>query len=296
VSRLDAAALHPRLQPAGAGKHYFAEAAGLRSDVARRLAGELGADGFVPFLLHNTTSGLLAALFAAARAGRTVHVAAPEDQHYPPYLAVLADAPAPGDWQFRTHVSPVTAAVDPLEGGQVRIVDAAQSLGTGLTPSLWQRADVVLAPLHKHLGLVVGLGLALVRENRAELDVVRAVLDVAQSGAQSLELLRAARRAVADADGRVFNVANVTADEKLDRWCRDRGLRLVSRGTGVPFACLTTTDGEPVTARLAPTCWRHFRSHNIARFSFHRPGSIGEPGIDCTAELRAAIDDAVQRP
>jgi hypothetical protein len=147
-------------------------------------------------------------------------------------------------------------------------------------------ADVVIAPLHKHMGLAVGLGLVLVRD---ELGPLHEVLDVAQSGAQSLTLLRIARDAALRADGRIFNRATVNADEPLEQWCAGHGLRLLTRATGVPFACFTTTGGAPVTDRLAPGGWRHNHAHNVARFSFYQRGSADDGAIDHTAELRAAV-------
>jgi hypothetical protein len=294
MGTLDAAALHPRLQPPGLTRHHFAEAAALRARVTDRLRQELHAPDFTPYLVHNTTSGLLAVLFAAGALGRTVRTCGPDDQHYPAYAGILPRGGGPeAEWQLRTHVSPLAGTVDDLAGDGVLIVDAAQSLGTALTSAALSRGDVVLAPLHKHLGLAVGLGLALVRNGRPELEHVHRVLGVAESGAQSLDLLRTADRALQEAEGRIFNRAVIDVADGLRAWCAQHGMRLLNRGHGVPFACVTTADGSPVTERLAPSGWRHFRTENIARFAFHSPGLADDPPADHTASFQDALTRAL---
>jgi hypothetical protein len=286
---LDAAALHPDLQPACTTRHYFAEAARLRQVLTGGLVRDLHAEAYAPYLLHNTTSALMTVGFAAARAGRSITLAGPAEQHYPAYTELLPAGGPDADWEFRTHVSPLTGAVDALAGNRMLIVDAAQSVGTLLTSAALRAGDVVIAPMHKHLGLAVGLGLALVRNGRGDLTPVHEVFSVAESGAQSLELLRAAHQSQTQANGRVFNVAEVIADDRLDGWCAQRHLRLLAKGRGVPFACLTTTDGSPVTERLRPASWRHFPARNVARFSFHRRGTANDPAVDCTPAFRSAV-------
>lgn len=294
MSELDAAALHPALREKGLGRHYFAESAAVRADLAGELVQHLRAENFVPYLVNNTTSGVLATLLAAAMAGRSVGALGAADQHYPAYADILPHTPTP-DWQFRTHVSPLTGVTDPLDGETVQVVDAAQSLGTTLTGGLLRAADVAIAPLHKHLGLTTGLGLVLVRRDRDELAQVHATLRVAESGAQSLQLLRTAHASVLARAGRVYNVAEVIADEDLAAWCDDQGLRLLARGRGVPFACLTTNDGTAVTERVSAKDGRHFRSHNVVRFSFCRDGSASDAPIDCTDEFRDSVTKALAR-
>ncbi|GHI41567.1 DUF6024 family protein [Streptomyces violascens] len=289
MGALDAAALHPGLQSPGLARHYFAEAAALRTSVKERLRQELRAPNFTPYLVHNTTSGLLAVLFAASARGRTVRTCGPDNQHYPAYAGILPHSGRDAEWELRTHVSPLSGTIDDLAGEGVQIVDAAQSLGTALTSAALSRGDVVLAPLHKHLGLAVGLGLVLVRSGRPELEHVHSVLGVAESGAQSLDLLRTAERALQEAEGRIFNRAVIDVDDGLRAWCAQHGMRLLNRGHGVPFACITTTDGAAVTERLAPSGWRHFRTENVARFAFHCPGLADDPPADHTTAFQEAL-------
>ncbi|KPC66505.1 DUF6024 family protein [Streptomyces chattanoogensis] len=296
MGTLDAAALHPGLQPPGLTRHYFAEAAALRTSVADRLVHQLGpkAGKFTLYLLHNTTSGLLAVLAAASASGHAVRTCGPDHQHYPAYAQILPRGGADAEWELRTHVSPLTGTVDDLAGSAIRIVDAAQSLGTALTAAALARGDVVLAPLHKHLGLAVGLGLVLVRNDRPELEHLHRVLRVAESGAQSLDLLRTAQRALREAEGRIFNRAVIDPDDRLRTWCAERGMRLLNHGHGVPFACVTPVDGTAVTDRLASSGWRHFRPRNIARFAFHRPGLVDDPPADHTPMFQEALTHALR--
>ncbi|MER5931768.1 DUF6024 family protein [Streptomyces sp. NPDC002054] len=301
MGALDAAALHPGLQEPGLARHHFAEAAALRAAVTERLRQELRAADFTPYLVHNTTSSLLAVLFAASASGRTVRTCGPDDRHYPAYAGILPRGGPDAEWELRTHVSPLTGTVDNLAedgdgevGAGVRIVDAAQSLGTALTSAALSRGDVVLAPLHKHLGLAVGLGLALVRSSRPELEHVHRVLGVAESGAQSLDPLRTAERALCEAEGRIFNRAVIDVDDGLRAWCAQHGMRLLNRGQGVPFACVTTADGSAVAERLAPSGWRHFRTGNTARFAFHSPGFADDPPADHTTAFQEALTRALQ--
>ncbi|WP_104087697.1 DUF6024 family protein [Cryobacterium sp. N19] len=292
---LDAAALHPDLQVSTGHGHYYAQAAELRSTITCALVRDLGAGDFRPYLLHNSTSALMAVLFAATNAGRSINTEGPIEQHYSPYNFLLPRAGPLADWELRTHVSPVTAVVDELGGRSIRIVDAAQSLGTVLTPALLTGSDVAIAPLHKHLGLVVGLGLVLVRRDVPDLEPVHRVLRVAESGAQSIELLRRAASAIKNLDGRIANLAQVNVSPELSAWCLDRGLRPLASGPGAPYVCLTTTDGIPVADRLAPTGWRHFREFNTARFSFVRRGRPGEAAVDHVLEFRIAVNRALGR-
>jgi hypothetical protein len=289
MSQLDPAALHPRLHPTDARPHYFAAAARLRAAAAGSLVEALGASAFTPYLLHNTTSGVVTVLLAAARSGRVVVTRGPAEQHYPAYQRLLPPDRLGADWEFRTHVSPMTGVVDSLAGEGVQIVDAAQSLGTLLTPALLQAADIVIAPLHKHLGLVVGLGIVLVRRDHHELSTVHELLRVTESGAQALGLLRELDQALAEAGGAVFNRAEIILDHELRAWCAERGLRLLGSGRGVPFACVTSADGSPLVKRFHLDGWRYFAEANVARFSLHRPGRAGESPVDCTAEFRVAI-------
>ncbi|MEV7192289.1 DUF6024 family protein [Streptomyces sp. NPDC093510] len=293
MGAFDAAALHPGLQLPSRAQHHFAEAVSLRASIADRLRQELRAPNFTPYLVHNTTSGLLTALFAAGASGRTVRTCGPDHQHYPAYAGILPHGGPEAEWELRTHVSPLAGTVDELAGDSIKIVDAAQSLGTTLTSAALTHGDVVLAPLHKHLGLAVGLGLALVRTDPPALELVHRVFGVAESGAQSLDLLRAAEQALQDAEGRIFNRAVIDVDDALRAWCARHGMRLLNRGRGAPFACVTTTDGSAVSERLAPSGWRHFRAENIARFAFHCRGLVDDPPADHTTAFQEALTRAL---
>jgi hypothetical protein len=295
VSELDAAALHPALQDSGDERlHCFAVAAELRRTAKTRLLKDLGADRFSGYLTHNTTAGLLAVWWAAARAGHEVSTRGPQTQHYPAYADILPRGSAEARWEFRTHVSPVTGAVDPLTGdeGRTIVADAAQSLGTCLTETLLDAADVIVAPTHKHLGLCLGGGIVLVRQGVARLEQVHAVLAVAEAGAQSLDHLRRLASALSTADGWVFNRAQFVVDDDLRSWCAKRGLRPLGNGTGVPFVCVTTVDGGPIGERMALNGWRHMAAANVARFSRHLPGRAHDTPVDYTDEFRRAVEQA----
>ncbi|MEV6521260.1 DUF6024 family protein [Longispora sp. NPDC051575] len=289
---LDAASLHPWLQPTGMDRHYFAEAARLRAEIAGLLVRDLGAGAFVPYLVQNATAGLTAVLWAAARAGRQVHVPGPAAQHHPDLHRLLPwSAPAHG-WSFRTHVSPLTGHTDPLPDAPVRIVDASQSLGTTLTGAALRGGDVLLAPLHLHLGLAVGVGLVLVRREHPELDPVHAVLAGAEADAQSLAPLRQVARNLSAARGSIVNRAEIRVDERLRAWGTRRGLSISGSPSGVPFACVSTVDGTPVADRIDLAGWWHHRDTDTARFAVQTTGLLCDGPVDRTDAFTAALGEA----
>ena len=305
---LDVAALHPRLQLPGSQSNYFAAAEKLRISASTILIQAFRAEQFTPYLLHNTSSGLVSVLFAAMRAGQPIALHGPQNQHYPPYLPLFTSAPPHANWRMHTHVSPLTGAIDPLadagEGSvdgvdglqsvhSVRIVDAAQSFATGLMPALLARADIIIAPLHKHIGLIAGLGMVWVRHGKPGLQAVHEVLRIAESGVQSMHLLTQLNLALAQAGGQLSNRAQIIIDQELCAWCGAHGLLLHGSGQGVPFACVTTTDGKPISERLRPGKWRHLDKANVARFAFYCQGYPDDAPIDCSSQFCEHIQAAL---
>jgi hypothetical protein len=286
---LDISALHPDLR-AGAGSSYFKECRKLRTATKDELAEALDISEHDLFLLPSTSSALATLLFAACQANMGCELSGPPNQHYPPFLSFFTK-PVSADHAslvFRTHVSPLTGRVDPLSGPEPNIVDGAQSLGTCLTGALLLGSEIAVAPLHKHLGLAVGLAAVLVRKSSSLSDAFCPALRVVEAGAQSISGLRDARRRLLASQGAIFNKATLSIDASVRTSCTSLGLSLLG-SSGPPFACVTTLDGSDIAERLRPGSWRHLKEANAARFSFdHRDRAQASP-IDRTDALMDAL-------
>lgn len=290
---LDIAALHPALDPSPPGHSYFKACAALRGEIKDQLAQHLGLEGARTFLLPSTSAAVAAALWCACRAGAKCAPSHPLSQHYPPFLGLFPEgsAAAPAGWTFRTHVSPITGRIDDLCVAGTRIVDGAQSLGTCLGETLLERSDVAIAPLHKHLGLGVGLAVVIIGRTADLPDATRQVFGIVEAGAQSIAVLEQARGRLAESNGAIFNKATLRLDAPVHAACDDHGLALLG-DSGPPFACVTTLDGSDIAKRLKPGGWRHLRESNAARFSFDRRGRRGDPALDCTGAFVDAVRTA----
>ena len=170
------------------------------------------------------------------------------------------------------------------------IVDAAQSFGTKLSSELLACADVVVAPLHKHLGLVAGLAVVWVRDNDINLSAIHTVMEIAQSGCTSLESLKKLDRSLKRYAPQIFNNAFVAANGAMRDWCQDRGLMICGNCINIPYACVTTTDGGPVRNRLKGCSCKFFDGDNTARFSYFRRGESTGPLVDCSNNFKKAIE------
>jgi hypothetical protein len=308
---LDAAALHPRLKHALApqveqaqGKHYFHACARLREDVKARLREAFGLEHEL-FVLHNTTSGLMTVLLALERAGLRMTRRGERWQHYPPYLPLLPEADAASRTEgprvvFVTHVSPLTGRVDSLEKapGEVLWVDAAQSFGTQLTEELSRRADLFIAPLHKHVGLAVGAGIVGLRRGIPGEEELRAILSLAEGGSSHVGPLKALLDALQGAQGLVYNKARLSWDDRLQPLCAEAGLMpLGSLDSGVPFVCFTSKKGQPLEGLvdLKKARARYFKAENILRLSFCHMARRQDPPVDFSEELVGKMETLVSR-
>jgi hypothetical protein len=307
---LDPAALHPRLKKELAssagqnkGEHYFKSCARLRERAKALLRAAFGIEHEL-FLLGNTTSALFAALLALERAGAQVVCRGEPWQHYPSYHALFLRPQTPkadgARWAFATHVSPLTGRVDALSTatGEHLLVDAAQSFGTNLTAELLLRADIFIAPLHKHVGLAVGQGVLGLRRDVPDHERLRALLLVAESGASHRGLLEQLLSAIEAADGRLYNKACISVDARLQlqALCDGAGLAILGEADSTaPFVCFTAKTGRPLATLLDPrrAHARYFRPENIVRFSFCHMARREEPAIDCSAELFEKLGGAL---
>ncbi|WNG17750.1 DUF6024 family protein [Cystobacter fuscus] len=308
---LDAAALHPQLKHALAPQveqvqaaHYFQACASLREDVKAGLRKALGLEHEL-FVLHNTTSGLLSALLALARMGLRMTRRGERRQHYPPYLPLLPEANTDALTEgprvtFVTHVSPLTGRVETLEKapGEVLWVDAAQSLGTNLTEEMSRQADLFIAPLHKHVGLAVGAGLVGLRRGIPGEEELRAIFSLAEGGSAHVGLLKALLDALRSAQGLVYNKARLSLDERFQSLCTEaRLMPLGSLESGVPFVCLTSSNGQPLEKLVNPkkAHARYFKAENILRLSFCHMARRQDPPVDFSEELVRRMATLVNR-
>lgn len=258
------------------------------------LARILNTEAFATYLLPSTSAAIIGALHAAHLAELRCRPVGPLDQHYPPALRLFSDVAITGNGSasFRTHVSPLTGAVDQLDGDETKIVDGAQSLGTCLNEQLLQRADVVLAPLHKHLGIALGLAIGLVRLRSTITESFDAVLSVMEDGAQSYELLERAIASASSMANKPLNVATLHVDDVLRNTCDKHGFAVLGT-SGPPFICVSPLDGGAVEARLRPGRWRHLKEVNGARFAYVHRAAFGDEPVDFTStfveDLRRSV-------
>lgn len=283
---LDVASIHPDLYAGDRPTSYFRECAQVRGDLKLQLAEVLQADGFHLYMLPSTSSALATILLAASQAGFQFTRSEPDRQHYQPFLPFFSGPPRTGapTLTFRTHVSPTTGRVDEIAASGPAIVDGAQSLGTCLTQALLDKAEVALAPLHKHLGLGVGIAVVMVQSSSPLAETFGQTLGLVEGGAQSLCVLSDARRRLSESGGAVFNKATIVIDAAVHTACERLGLRVLG-SSGPPFACVTTLDGSDIAQRLTPGSWRHFKDFNVGRLSFDRRGRREASPVDCTEML-----------
>ena len=277
---LDAAAMHPEigLRWDAPGKAYFKKAAALKERVHTGLLQSFGQRHEL-FLSGNTSNGLIAVCLAAARAGLSPPGLI--NRPYPPYEKLLgypgllqADRPL----QVCTHICPLTGEVVDLRahGDALLIVDAAQSLGTCFQQELVETAPVFVAPLHKHVNLVPGLGVVGVDFDALEIEFgssLRTVLEVMEHGAVYMGVLEeCARRLDERQDAASLNQVRIQVGERLTSTASQIGLRVLTpTGIQAHIASFTTVNDAPVgdlldAARIGA---RIFKQQNIFRISLH---------------------------
>ena len=277
---LDAAAMHPEigLRWDAPGKAYFKKAAALKERVHAGLLQSFGQRHEL-FLSSNTSNGLIAVCLAAARAGLSPPGLV--NQPYPPYEKLLgypgllqADRPL----QVCTHICPLTGEVFDLRAHSdaLLIVDAAQSLGTCFQQELVETAPVFVAPLHKHVNLVPGLGVVGVDFDALEIEFgssLRTVLEVMEHGAVYMGVLEeCARRLDERQDAASLNQVRIQVGERLTSTASQIGLRVLTpTGIQAHIASFTTVNDAPVgdlldAARIGA---RIFKQQNIFRISLH---------------------------
>jgi len=277
---LDAAAMHPEigLRWDAPGKAYFKKAAALKERVHAGLLQSFGQRHEL-FLSGNTSNGLIAVCLAAARAGLSPPGLI--NRPYPPYEKLLgypglleADRPL----QVCTHICPLTGEVVDLRahGDALLIVDAAQSLGTCFQQELVETAPVFVAPLHKHVNLVPGLGVVGVDFDALEIEFgssLRTVLEVMEHGAVYMGVLEeCARRLDERQDAASLNQVRIQVGERLTSTASQIGLRVLTpTGIQAHIASFTTVNDAPVgdlldAARIGA---RIFKQQNIFRISLH---------------------------
>jgi hypothetical protein len=178
------------------------------------------------------------------------------------------------------------------------MVDAAQSFGMVLTGRLLSKADIFIAPLHKHVGLAVGLALVGVRHGMIGYEVIRAILHVAESGAAPVGPLEQANAALCRSEGRLYNRATIVFDDRLRRRCDELGLvPSGDPGDALPLGCFGTGRGVPLDTTVDPcrasACY--FRAENSLRFSYSRMGRLADDPEDYSGALLDAIGVGMQR-
>jgi hypothetical protein len=254
------------------------------------------------YLTGNTTDGLIATMAFLSCQGLLPLRLSPGI--YPEYARrierLLGESEgASGVCRSRllTHLCPVTGRTYPLPRPAARpflVVDAAQSFATGLQVELFERAPVFLAPVHKHLGLTIGLGLVAVRFDlvpRRLREALDNVLRLLEHGAVSLELLEKAIHAARAAldHGRGFNSARIQVGRRLQTSARALGLKIITPpGVQRHIVALRADRGRSIQDLLDLSRFpgKYFEDLEIVRLSFHSdelPGATPEQLEDLAA-------------
>ena len=299
---LDAAAMHPEIGQHwdAPGKAYFKKAAALKERIRTGLRQSLG-ERHELFLSGNTSNGLIGVCLAVARAGLSPPGLA--NRPYSPYEKLLGcpdlletDRPL----QVCTHICPLTGEVFDLRarGASLLIVDAAQSLGTCFQEELVETAPIFIAPLHKHLNLVPGIGVVGVDFDAADAMLgssLRTVLEVMEHGAVHLGVLEECVQRLDERQGRTtLNQVRIRVGERLISAANPIGLRVLTPpGTQAHIASFTTVNGSPVTERLdaSRVGARIFKQENIFRISLHSDVH----GIRSPADYESIVAEALTR-
>lgn len=279
---MNSASLNPLVcaQP----RDYFRRCARLRQELKDVLVGHLRCNHSLYFL-SNTTHGILAFLTAMLTCEK-VPVALYE--HGFPYYAemlpqLLQTKMVPS---AENHASALVTHIDPVTGVEIdlgslphkniALVDGAQSVGTPRQAALFTQAKLFVAPTHKHLGLVAGLGMFGILPGGLDPQVenaIRITLELAEAGTMNQNILETAlvRAKVLPAEG-IGNRAVVNIGSLLLERSAALGLRVVTTHFRPShIVSFTSADGSPVDSLLdiGLLTGKFFKRHNVYRLSIH---------------------------
>ena len=290
LSSLDAAALHPDLWDK-AGGHYYQKCAEIRSEIKHLLGQQLAIKHDL-YLLSNTTHGLVVAMAGLALEGIFLEAGM---STYPPY-SKLPHWPHGNGFQstsLLTHVDPITGSVDDISKSRLLpvIVDAAQSFATLRYHSFLNNTDIFLCPLHKHAGVIAGLGLFAINTEFIA-PSLRALVATAEIGTNSLCLLAKARKRITTLDERLFNTLILPMGNNFQERMAKRGIELLTPPDAeLPFICLKGANPQKVVQSVRPLglSVKYFSRYDITRISGSIRGSFSASPVDVSSELERAL-------
>ncbi len=292
----NAASLHPSLDPKDG---YYRRCQKVRTELLSLVRERTGC-GHRLYLTTNTTSGLLTlGAFAGAAGLLPMELSTGAYPSYAEELRFLFDDSPDCRSRLLTHLSPVTGRthdLQPVSPSTFVIVDAAQSFATSLQDELFEGAPLFVAPAHKHLGLIFGLGFVGVRDDlvTAELrDPLHRMLAVMEEGAMNLQLLQSALDRAKDTSsgGLRHNSARIHVGERLKRVADSLGLEVLTpAGLQRHIVSLRASDGGSLAGILDLEHFpgKHFKAHGIVRLSFHSDDVSGANPAELE-ELTASI-------
>lgn len=285
----DAAALHPDLRCADRG-NYFAACAAAR----RRLKSLLRAALDIPhdiYIVSNTTHAVVTSMAGLALEGFALDLRA---SAYDPY-ARIAPWPASGGLRplpLITHVHPTTGAVAAVPPDvPIAVVDAAQSFATVSRHRSTLAAPIFFAPLHKHCGIVPGLGLLAI-DPAAPVPALRDMVRIAEAGAQALPLLDEAEARIVRTEGRIVNVLVLPIEAPAAAALSSAGIEVLTPpDAALPFAAFRGLDPASAARHVEPLglTVKYFAQHGITRISGAIRGHLGAAPVDRGRALQAEV-------
>lgn len=287
---MDSASIAPIFHP-DPGGNFFRHTKQLRDELRDHLTEIYRLQAFSIYFVPSVRYGLLALKQWLELAGWRVRLRS--GSHYAPIAELFREPTSQqydgSDAWITTHVTPYIGTVSRLSqsGSPLEIVDASHSFATNLHKGLIETANVLVAPLHKHAALTVGLALIAVRRELKTIPA-RDILDDFDGATASQAPLIEALNNLALPGAEFFNKARLG---RLQRERAEESIVCVSNlDFHLPFACFR----HQAFSRLSKTTLReegatYFPELDLLRIAKWARGTIDAPPVDFAKDVHATL-------
>lgn len=270
---------------------FFRHTKQLRDELRGRLAETYRLQDFSIHFVPSVRYGVLVLKHWLELTGQRVGLRS--GSHYAPIAELFRE---PVFWKYgvcdawiTTHVAPYVGTVCRLSasGSPLEIVDASHSFATNLHADLIETANVLVAPLHKHAALTVGVAVIAVRNDLITLPS-RDMLDEFEGATASQAPLIEALSNLDRSGACAFNKAttgNVQAS------LADASILCVSDlGFPLPFACFRHRAFASLSkAALHEAGATYFPAVDVLRIAKWARGNFEGDPIEFAADIRATL-------
>ena len=268
---LNAASIHPFLDNEN---DYYKKVFTVKKNLKFALKRELKCPHTI-FLTNNTTSGLIGLLLAMQSKEKLRYNK--ENGFFFLYQEILNNYNDSINARFQliTHICPQTGKHLLIDYGQNLIVDAAQSLGTPFQSELLSTA-IFFGPLHKNMGITVGLGLVAVNFDLLPIDIaspIETVFNTLEKGIVNIDVLKiAVKKIYSTTENERYNYARIDVTDSLVEIAGNYGLEVLtpkdSTSHIISFGSLTKIPIRQ-TFNIDKMNGKYFNALDILRFSFY---------------------------